>query len=50
MSIEVVSFDKIEEEYESCLDFGEIIILLKEGVTPEIDGFLLQDGYFISIL
>ena len=43
-----VSID-VKEEYESCPDFGDII-LLKEGVTPEIDGFLLQDGYFISIL
>ena len=45
MSTEVVGFDKIKEEYESCLDFGEIIILLKEGVTREIDGFLLQHSY-----
>jgi len=36
MNVEVVGFDKIKEEYESCPDFEEIVILLK-GVTPEID-------------
>ena len=46
MSAEVVDFNKIKEEYKSCPDFGEIIVLLKEWVTPEIDSFLLQDGYF----
>ena len=45
MSAKVVGFNKIKEEYESCIDFGEIVVLLKEGVTPEIHGFLLQDGY-----
>ena len=39
MSAEVVGFDKIKEDYESCPDFGEIVVLLKEGVTPEIDDF-----------
>jgi len=40
MSAEVVGFDKTKEEYESCPNFGEIVVLLK-GVTPEINGFLL---------
>ena len=44
MNAEVVGFDKIKKEYEPRPDFEEIV-LLKEGVTPEIDGFLLQDGY-----
>jgi len=30
---------------ESCPDFGEIVVMLKEGGTPEIDDFLLQDDY-----
>ena len=45
MSAKVVGFDEIKEEYEPCPDFGEIIVLLKEGVTTEIDGFLFQDSY-----
>jgi len=44
MSAKVVGFDKFKEEYKSCPDFGEIVVLLKEGVTSEMDGFLLQDG------
>jgi len=31
MSVEVVGFDKIKEEYESCPSFEEIIVLFKEG-------------------
>ena len=34
MSAEVVGLDKIKEKYESCPDFGEIVVLLKERVTP----------------
>jgi len=40
-----VGFERIKEEYESCPDFGEIVYVLKEGVTPKIDGFILQDNY-----
>jgi len=43
LSAKVVCFERIKEEYESCSDFGEIV--LKEGVTTEIDDFLLQDDY-----
>jgi len=45
MSAEVVCFDKIKEEYALCPNFGEIVILLKEDATLEIDGLLLQDKY-----
>jgi len=48
LNIEAVSFERIKEEYESCLDFGEILVVLKEGVTPEIDDFLLQDDYLFQ--
>jgi len=41
LSVEVVCFERIKEEYESCPDFRKIVYMLKEGVTPEIDGFLL---------
>ena len=45
LSVEVVGFEKIKYEYEPCPDFREIVYVLKEWVTLEIDGFLLQDGY-----
>ena len=45
LNAEVVGFERIKEEYESCPDFGEIFGALKEEVISAIDGFLLQDGY-----
>ena len=48
LSHEGVGFERIKEEYESCPDFGEIVYALKEGVTLEIDGFLLQNGYLFQ--
>ena len=45
LSNQVVRFEKIKTEYESCPDFQEIFTLLNSGTTREIDGFLVQDGY-----
>jgi len=44
LSNQVVGFEKIKTEYESCPDFQEIFTLLKSR-TREIDCFLLQNGY-----
>jgi len=43
LSAEVMGFKRIIDEYESSPDFKEIVYVLKEGVTPEIDGFLFHD-------
>ncbi|XP_072993886.1 LOW QUALITY PROTEIN: uncharacterized protein [Typha latifolia] len=48
MNTEVIGFDKIKTEYESCLDFHEVYNLLSNGKTQEIDGFILQDGYLFK--
>ena len=40
MSGEVVGFEKIKDEYESCPDFKEIVYALK-GVIPKIDSFMM---------
>ena len=32
LSVEVVSFERIKEEYVSCPDFGEIFGALKQGL------------------
>jgi len=45
LSAEVVGFERIKNEYESCPDFWRDCLCVKEGVTYEINGFLLQDGY-----
>ena len=41
----MVGFEKIKDTYESCLDFRNIYIVLRDSLTHEIDDFLLQDGY-----
>jgi len=45
LSAEVVRFERIKEEHELCPGFEKNVLVLKERMTPEIDGFLLQDGY-----
>ena len=45
MSTEVVGSEKINDTYESCLDFENIYTVLRNSLTHEIDDFLLQDGY-----
>jgi len=45
ISTEVVGFKKIKDTYESCPDFENIYTVLRDSLTYEIDGFLLQDGY-----
>ena len=49
MSVETVGFERIREEYESCPDFGEIYILLRDGLAWERDDFFLQDGYLFRV-
>jgi len=41
----VIGFEKIKKTYESCLDFENIFTVLRDGVTDEVDNFLLQYGY-----
>jgi len=45
LNVEVVGFERIKKKYVSCPNFGEIFGVLKQGVTQEIDGFLLQNDY-----
>ena len=45
MSAKVIGFEKLREGYDSCPDFGEIYVTLRDGSVHEIDSFLLQDDY-----
>jgi hypothetical protein len=45
MSVEVTGFDRIKEEYESCLEFEEKYLTLKDENHRVINGYHLQDGY-----
>ena len=41
----MVDFEKIKDTYKSCPDFENIYTVLRDSLTHEMDGFLLQDGY-----
>ena len=45
MSVEVTGFERLKEEYESCSEFGEIYLTLKDENHRVINGYHLQDGY-----
>jgi len=45
MSVEVVGFERLKEEYESCSEFGEIYLTLKDENHRVINDYHLQDGY-----
>ena len=45
VSIEVVGFDKVKENYEECPDFGDILTALRKGPSRERSEYTLQDGY-----
>jgi len=44
ISAEVTGFERLKEEYESCLTLGKHVTS-RDSFVQEIDGFLLQDGY-----
>ena len=44
-----IGFERLKEEYESCLDFGEIFIALREAPRLVSDDYSLKDGYLFKI-
>ena len=45
MSTVVVDFEQIKREYELCPDFCDIYAELKDGITREVDGYIIHDGF-----
>jgi hypothetical protein len=45
MSVKVTGFERLKEEYESCSEFGEIYLTLKDENHRVINGYHLQNGY-----
>jgi hypothetical protein len=41
MSVEVIGFDRLKEEYESCSEFEEIYLTLKDENHRVINGYHL---------
>ena len=48
MSTKVIGFEKLQEEYESCPDFGEVYTKLRTEHLQVIDDFILRDGYLFK--
>ena len=44
MSTEMIGFEKIKDTYKSCPNFENIFTVLRDGLTHEVDDFLLQNG------
>ena len=48
MSTKVIGFKKLQEEYESCSDFGEMYTTLRIEHLQVVDDFILRDGYLFK--
>ena len=48
MSVKVIGFERLKDDYESCLDFGELYTSLSNAPRPILDDYTLQDGYMIK--
>ena len=41
----VVGFEQVKDAYVDCPNFGEIVVALTSGPTPEYPNYILSDGY-----
>ena len=48
MGTKVIGFEKLQEEYESCLDFGEVYTTFRIEHLQVVDDFILRDGYLFK--
>ena len=48
MSVKVTRFERLKDDYESCLDFGELYTSLSNAPQPILDDYILQDGYLFK--
>ena len=48
VNTEVVGFDKLKEQYESCPDFGKIYEKIKQGPSSLDSDYTLRDGYLFK--
>ncbi|XP_022847564.1 uncharacterized protein LOC111370094 [Olea europaea var. sylvestris] len=45
MSVKVIGFERLKEDYEACPDFKDIFLNLQKGQSGATDGFRLEEGY-----
>ena len=48
VSTKVTRFEKLRDEYESCLDFGEIYNALSTEHQSIVNDYILRDGYLFK--
>ena len=48
MSVKVIGFERLKDDYESCLDFGELYTSLSNALRLILDDYTLQDGYLFK--
>ena len=48
VSTEVIGFDRLKGEYETCPDFSEIFQALTQGPSSTHSDYTLQDGYLFK--
>ena len=48
MSVKVIGFERLKDDYESCPDFGELYTCLSNAPQPILDDYTLQDGYLFK--
>ncbi|XP_022871981.1 uncharacterized protein LOC111391070 [Olea europaea var. sylvestris] len=48
MSVKVIDFEKLNEDYEVCPDFKDIFLDLQGGQSNTTNGFRLMEGYLFK--
>ena len=48
MSVKVIGFERLKDDYESCPNFGELYTSLSNASRPILDDYTLQDGYLFK--
>jgi len=48
ISTEVIRFDRLKDEYTTCLDFSDIVQSLAQGPSGTNSEYTLQDGYLFK--
>ena len=49
MSVKVTVFERLNDDYESCPDFGELYTSLSNAPRPILNDYTLQDGYLFKV-
>ena len=48
LSVKVTGFERLKDDYESCLNFGELYTSISNAPQPILDDYTFQDGYLFK--